>query len=134
MPAVNPDTIPPETVATAGVLLLHMPPEVASDRVTVPPVHTVGLAGSIAPGAVLIVATVLAEQPEIVYLIVAVPTALPVTMPPAETEAIPEALLLQAPPGVASVKAAVPPKHTVTGVGVIAAGVALTVTVVKEEQ
>ena len=134
VPAVTPDTIPPETVAIAGVLLLHMPPEVASDSVTVPPVHTVGLAGSIDPGAVFTVATVLAEQPAIVYLIVAVPTVLPVTTPPAETEAMPEALLLHAPLAVASVNVAVPPKHTVTGVGVIAAGVGLTVTVVKEEQ
>ena len=47
VPAVRPFTTPDElTVATAGVLLLHMPPGVASDKVIDRPVHT-------APGPVM---------------------------------------------------------------------------------
>ena len=65
VPAVRPVTTPPETLATAGALLLHMPPEVASVNVTVPPVQTVAPAGDIAAGAALTVATVITEQPEI---------------------------------------------------------------------
>ncbi len=134
VPVVTPVTTPPETVATAGLPLLQTPPEVTSDKVTELPVHTVGLAGRIVPGALFTVATVVTEQPAIVYEIVAVPTVLPVTTPPDVTEAMPEALLLHAPPAVASVSVAAPPKQIVTGVGVTAAGVGLTVTVTKEEQ
>jgi hypothetical protein len=42
VPAVRPLTSPDElTVATEGVLLLHVPPGVASDKVIDKPVHTV---------------------------------------------------------------------------------------------
>ena len=125
--------VPPETVAMPVALLLHIPPDVASVNVIELPVHTCGFAGKIAPGAVFTVATVVAEHPAIVYNIVAVPTELPVTTPPAVIEATPVVLLLHAPPLDASVKVAVPPRQTVTGVGLIAEGVALTVTVVVEE-
>ncbi len=45
MPVVTPDTTPPVdvTVATAVLLLLHVPPEVASLNVTVDPTHTFAL-------------------------------------------------------------------------------------------
>lgn len=131
---MTPVTIPPETVAVPVALLLHIPPDVASVKVIELPVHTCGFAGNIMPGAVFTVATVDAEHPAIVYNIVAVPTEFPVITPPAVIEAMPEALLLHAPLPVASVKVAVPPRQTVTGLGLIAEGVALTVTVVVEEQ
>ena len=42
VPAVAPVTIPVAvTAATAALLLLHVPPAVASDNVVVAPVHTV---------------------------------------------------------------------------------------------
>ena len=65
VPAVTPVTVPPTTVALP-LLLLHTPPEVASFRVVVRPVQTEAVAGVIAAGALLTVATVVAEQPAIV--------------------------------------------------------------------
>lgn len=60
---------------------------------------------------------------------VAVPPAIPVTTPPLLTVAMPAALLLHVPPPVAHASVAVAPWHSVTAVaGVIAAGVANTVT------
>lgn len=124
VPTAIPVTTPlAEIVAVPVALLLHTPPEVALVSVIVLPVQTTGLAGKMAPGAVFTVAMVDTEHPAIVYNIVAVPTELPVTTPPAETDAMPVALLLHAPPAVASVKVVVPPKQTVTGVGAMAIGV-----------
>ena len=60
---------------------------------------------------------------------VANPPETPVTTPPAVMEAMPAALLLHAPPPVASVNVIVPPVHTSAGTGAIAAGLGLTVTV-----
>lgn len=59
-----PVAIPEELIVAVPVaLLLHRPPEVASDKLIVLPVHTDGLAGKIDPGAIFIVATVEVEQP-----------------------------------------------------------------------
>jgi hypothetical protein len=87
-----------------------------------------------APGAVFTVTIVVAEQLPIVYDIVAVPTALPVTVPPVVTDTIPDALLLQEPPEVASVSVALPPRQSVTAPGVMAAGPESTVNVSRAIQ
>lgn len=61
---------------------------------------------------------------------VAVPPATPVTTPPELTDAVPAALLVHVPPGVALVSVVVAPWHTLTGVaGPIAAGAEFTVTI-----
>jgi len=59
---VTPVTVPPTTVALP-LLLAQTPPDVASVRLVVPPVHTVAVAGEIPTGAEFTVATVVAEQP-----------------------------------------------------------------------
>jgi len=56
-----------------------------------------------------------------------------VTRPPATVATAP-LLLDHAPPGVASLSVAVPPKQIVTGTGVMANGVALIVTTAVDEQ
>jgi len=134
VPAERPVTTPPVTVATAVVPLFQTPPEVAFVSVTVLPTHTVGLVGKIAPGAVFTVTTLVTKQLPIAYVIVAVPTAMPVTIPPVVTETIVGALLLQVPPGVASESVALPPRQSVTTVGAIAAGAGLIVTIRVEVQ
>ena len=78
--------------------------------------------------SVVTVTIVAAEQPNpFVYAIVAVPTVTPVTTPPEVMDAIPEALLLHAPPLVASVNVIVPPWQIIAGVGLIAVGKGFTV-------
>lgn len=111
-----------------------MPPPIASDNVVEPPRQTVGAAGVIAVGVVFTETIVAAEQPPAVYKIVAVPPETAVTTPPAEIVATDGATLLHAPPPVASVSVMLLPTQTLTGVGLIADGVGLTVTVVVEEQ
>ena len=63
------------------------------------------------------------------------PVDTPVTTPPVPTVAIEGTVLLHTPPAVASDNVVVVPIHTLTGPdGVMAAGVGLTVTVVKAVQ
>lgn len=63
MPVAIPVTIPkPETVATAVLLLLHIPPAVASLRAIVAPAHTV-VGPVIADGKGFTVTTVVMLQP-----------------------------------------------------------------------
>jgi hypothetical protein len=63
VPADTPETTPAETVAVAGLPLVHAPPEVASVSVVVAPEHTVtAVEGPIAPGVELIVTTAVDEQ------------------------------------------------------------------------
>jgi hypothetical protein len=65
----------------------------------------------------------------------AVPDAIPVTIPVLPTVAMAVLPLLHVPPGVASVSAAVAPTHMPTPVdGVIAEGLGLTVTVAVTKQ
>lgn len=66
-------------------------------------------------------------------MILAVPAATPVTMPPA-TLAVPEALLVQAPPPTELVIVTVLPIHTAVEEGESAAGVTATVIVLTAEQ
>jgi hypothetical protein len=63
VPAVTPQTVPAETVATDGLLLLHAPPEVELDNVIQTPIQVVDGPVS-AAGDVVTVATVDTLHPE----------------------------------------------------------------------
>ena len=134
VPAAIPVTEPPEeTVATAVLLLLHAPPDVALVKAATAPSQTATDDGTIATGVVLTVTGFVTKQPvPKAYEILATPTETPVTSPPEDTDAAVE-LLLHVPEGVASDKESVVPIHIVDAPeGVIATGLALTVTVDKE--
>lgn len=103
------------TLATNGLLLLHTPPGVASERLMKEPMHTTdGPVMVPVPGTVTILmdldATDVPHTLDTLYIIVSVPVAIPVTNPPA-TVALPF-VALQVPPPVASVSINVPPRHT----------------------
>lgn len=129
VPAVIPVTTPvPDIVPTAGVELLHAPPDVALLRVVDCPVHTVNMP-VIEEGAGFTVTITLLWQPVGVLLItVEVPKEIPVTIP-VETPhvATDGLLLLQVTPGVAELNVDVPPTQ-ILSIPVIGAGSAFTVT------
>lgn len=115
VPAATPDTIPVDkpTVAVPVLLLVHVPPGVASASVVVEltqmlltPVGTAGV--------VLTVTTTVAKQPPPnVYVIVGVPAATPVTIPEElPTVASARLLLVHVPPETALVNVVVNPTHT----------------------
>jgi tellurite resistance protein TehA-like permease len=54
------------TVAMPVLLLLHVPPAVASDSATVPPTHTLAVAGVIADGFGLTVTVAVTKQVPVV--------------------------------------------------------------------
>ena len=116
-------------VATDILLLLQVPPAVASASVIVKPLHTT-FGPVMGAGVGLTVMTVLAEQPlGNATTIVAVPANTPVTTPDNEpTVAFVVELLLQVIPVVTSLNVIVLPSQTDAG-PVIAAGLALTVTI-----
>lgn len=112
-------------VATAVLLLVHVPPVTASVSVVVCPTHN-PLSPLIA-GAVLMVTVLVATHPApATYDITEIPPAMPVTLPELSTVASAVLLLLQVPPVVASASVVVCPAHTVA-VPVIAALPAFTV-------
>ena len=131
-PAETPVTMPlaKPTVATAVLLLCHVPPVVASCSVAVEPAHTAAVP-VIAETVALTVSRKVATQPVLrLYFIVVVPADTPVTVPEAEPMVATAVLvLLQVPPEVASLNVVVKPTHTVE-VPEIAAGKGLTVTLV----
>lgn len=65
VPAVMPVTMPvaEPTVATAVLLLSHVPPAVALDNVVVPPMH-MAILPVIGAGSAFIVSSTLVEQPD----------------------------------------------------------------------
>ena len=123
VPEATPETIPDAdpTVATDGLIDVHVPAPAALARVVVAPTQTVSVPVIVGKG--FTVTTVVAEHPPIVYEMMAVPPNVPtpVTTPVDETVATPVALLLQVPPDVASNKVVVLPVHTEV-VPVIAGG------------
>jgi len=132
IPAATPFTVPPVTPAIAVLLLLQVPPGVASLSIVVLPTHTCNTpvmgAGDGFTTSVKVIWQVVAVS---VYVIVAEPVATPVTAPVTEvTEAVVGRLLLHVPPGVASVSIIVWPWHTV-GLPMIVAGKGFTVTVIE---
>jgi len=130
VPAATPVTVPPvEIVAIPVLLLLHVPPAVASVRVELAPTHACRVP-PIAAGIGSTVNVAKALQPsEEVYVIVTVPAETPVTVPPVLTVAVAELLLLQLPPVVASLSVVLLPSQTAI-VPVIAFGNGSTVNVV----
>ena len=117
MPVTIPVAEP--TVATAGLLLLHVPPGVASVKANVEPMHTTqpDVGQEMGAGNGLTVIVVVTEQPEErVYVIVSIPGDIPITMPDAEpTVAIAGLLLLHVPPPGELLKVMVLPTHTEVG-------------------
>ncbi len=129
---VIPDTIPvaEPTVATAALLVLHVPPDVALASVVVKPIQTLGLTvGVMVAGAAVTVNSENIEQVFLVYVMFTVPALWPVTTPLAEptvaTEVLPE---LHVPPVGAPVRVDVVPSH-VDNEPLMPVGSALTVTV-----
>lgn len=111
MPVATPEEEP--TVAIAIFPLLHVPPEVASVRVTLAPTQT-GTALK-AAGNGLTVREVVPVQPGIeVHEIVTVPGDTPVTLPDASTVATDGSLVDHVPVGT-DVRGMVAPTHTLAG-------------------
>jgi hypothetical protein len=137
LPALTPVTEPEvPTVATAGTVLLHTPPTVELFKAVLEDIQTdeVPVIG-LTIGNALTVNALVTKQPEnTVYDIVAVPAAIPVTVPVVElTVPTLGLLLLHAPPDAACVRVDVLPTHA-DAVPPIAAGVATTVTSVTLKQ
>ena len=135
VPAAIPVTVPAEgsIVPTDRLLLVQVPPLVASLRVTEP-------AGQIAElfvieeGVVLTVTTAVMIHVLVpVYLTVAVPALTPYTRPDGLTVAVPVGLMLQVPPVVASDRKLAPVVQT-PNVPKIEVGRAFTVTLYVVEQ
>ena len=125
IPVTTPVALP--TSAIVGSLLAHVPPVTKSLNIVVEPSHTFGLP-VIAAGNGFTLTTIVAAQPVVpvmVYEIVVVPTAMPVTRPAGLTLAVAGAVLLHVPPALASLSSVDNPTHTM-GVPVIAAGAAYT--------
>ncbi len=119
---------PAVTVATDVGLLLHNPPVVASCSTVIAPAHTF-IVPVIVAGRVFTVTIALLLQPVgSVYVIVAVPGFIPLTVPVKFTVAIPVFPLLHVPPVVRSLNKVVAPGHMLKP-PVMTAGSGLTVTV-----
>lgn len=98
-------------VEIAGVLLVHVPPGVASVSDTV--VDTQAVTGPvIGAGRELTVKSVVTNPDPVVYVIMATPAPTPFTIPEEDpTVAIPGAELLQVPPDVVSLRVVELPLH-----------------------
>ena len=131
MPALKDDTRPEAgfTVATAMLLLLHVPPVTGCDRLVVAPAQIVAVP-VMAAATLLIVTWVLLVQPApTVYMMLASPALTPDTTPVVRfTLALSAASLLHVPPDVALLSVVVCPTHT-TAVPVLAPMPEFTVTV-----
>ncbi|WP_345078726.1 hypothetical protein [Nemorincola caseinilytica] len=92
MPVLDP------TVAIDVALLVHVPPVVAEDNVVVAPIHTDRVPVIVAGAAITVTIAVL-MQPNLLYVILAVPAPTPVATPvDALIVATPVLLLLHVPP------------------------------------
>ena len=110
VPDNNPLTNPVDPTLAADELLLHAPPAVTSDKLTVEPTHTV-VEPFITPGIAFTVTFNIVKQPVgRVYEIIAVPAAKPVTSPEASTFAC-RLLPPQVPPVAVSPRLNVDPAH-----------------------
>jgi hypothetical protein len=117
------------TVAKAGLLLLHVPPTVASVNVVVEPTQTTAVPPKAAGWGFTVTGCTEKHPPAVnVKVIVGIPAATPVTTPVADpTVANAVLLLLHVPGDEASLNVVVSPTQTFI-VPVIAAGCVLTVT------
>jgi hypothetical protein len=113
MPVMTPVAEP--ALATAVLLLLHVPPVTALLNVMADPAQ-IEAGPDIDDGDWFTVTTVVTKPPEAVYVIVTVPVDTPVTIPvPLPAVAIVLSLLLHTPPVVASLNVMFAPAHTVVG-------------------
>ena len=116
----------PSTVILV-LVVLHVPPVVASVNATVAPVHTEA-APVMVDGSGLTVRIPVTEQPETPYMSVVVPAITPETIPEVlPTVAIAALPVVQVPPLTSSLIIAVPPRQTVS-VPFIVGGAAFTFT------
>ena len=118
------------TEATAGLLLVHTPPGVpsVSGKDVPTQANEVPLMAP-AEGERLTVTVVVVVQLPTVYVIIAVPTVTPLTIPVEEPiDAMPALLLDHVPPPLASDNVMVLPVQTTGAAGVMADGEATTVT------
>jgi hypothetical protein len=113
VPPLMPETTPAGlTVATAGVLVLHVPPAgVTVSVVVVAWQNDTAVVGLIVVGVANTVIVSRSKQPARPYEITAVPAATPVTTP-AATVALAGVLLLHVPPGAEAVSGIVLPIQT----------------------
>ena len=112
VPIDTPVTTPVEepTVANAVLLLLHVPPGVATVNVVVCPTHTLLAPLTDVGGATIVTVRAAMQLVESVYVIVAVPVVMPFTTPDEEPMVATDGLpLLQVPPEVASLSMVVMP-------------------------
>src|SRR5947209_4732202 len=103
LPAATPLSMPvPDPMVAVPVLtLVHVPPEVASVSVVIPPTHATGVPVIAAGTALIVSVAVLKQPPGIVYVITGVPDDKVVTIPVAEPiVAIAGLLLVHVPPAV----------------------------------
>lgn len=105
--------VPATMVAMPVLPLSHVPPGVASVSVVVSPGHTLSVP-LMAAGKGFTVTTVVVMQPVAnVYVITAVPAAMPVTTPvDGATVATSRLPLLHVPPGMVLLSVVVAPSHT----------------------
>jgi hypothetical protein len=112
VPASIPLTRPELTDALDGLLLLQVPPAVASLRLVVPPSHTVAVPLIAVAGSTVTIAVAI-QPPKVVYDISEVPPVIPVTTPLTEpTVATAGVWLTQVPPRARSLRVIVDPWHT----------------------
>jgi hypothetical protein len=125
---------PAETVPTVRVLLVQLPPGVASARGIVLPAQTDDgpVMGDGPAFTVSILVTVQLVPPR-EYVIVGVPKVTPVTIPVEEPTIMSPPVVLQTPPGAISLNREGSPIHTTDG-PMIGPGTGLTVTVSLMEQ
>lgn len=127
-PAEMPETIPVDkpTAAIPVLLLLHVPPDVASVSVVAVPAHMLAapLIGEGEGKTVIDLVTVHPVPSE--YVMRVVPVATPVTTPLREPTLTCAELQLHQPPGIASVRVVLLPVHTADA-PMIAVGKGLTV-------
>jgi len=132
VPGVPPVTTPLDepTAATPGVPLVHVPPAGELASVVVPP-EQITIVPDIAPGRALTVTILVTKQPaDSMYVIVAVPADIPLTVPLSEpTVATVTLPLVHVPPPVVDDSDVDAPIHTVA-VPVIDAGIGFTVAIV----
>ena len=130
VPDATPLTVPVDepTVPFATVLLLHVPPDVASLNVIVDPTHTdPGVPRIAVIGLTVTILLLLQPVVAIIYDIVLVPAVdPPVTIPELPTVAIPVLVLLHVPPVVPSLRDVVDPWHTTAVPLIIAIGLTVT--------
>ena len=129
VPADTPVTRPvPAIVAAVVLLLLHVPPMVASVSGVVEPTHTVAVPVIAGGPEVTFTVTVDIQLPPNEYVMMEVPMATPFTMPVVRpTVALVVLLLVQVPPPTPSLREVVAPTQMLV-IPVIGPGAGVTVT------